>query len=1115
MFKKSLSVLLAVVMMLSVFTTLPFTVNAADTDAAPTGAKSGITGGCTWTLDDNSVLTISGNGKMEDYSFSSPWRSYSFNTVVIENGVTSIGGYAFDGCAGLTRVTIPNSVTRIGEGAFYGCTGLTSVTIGNSVTSIGVDAFRHCSRLTSVTIPDSVTSIGNYAFRDTAWYDNQPDGLVYAGKVAYKMKGGCPSEVVIKDGTLGIASDAFSGCTGLKIITIPDSVTSIGNGAFSGCTGLTSVTIPDSVTSIGNGAFSGCTGLTSVTIPDSVTSIGNNAFEGCTGLTSVDIPDSVTSIGRAAFEYCKSLTSVTIPDSVTSIDRYAFYNCTGLTSVTIPDSVTSICDDAFYKCTGLTSVTIPDSVTNIGDAAFSYCRSLTDVYYGGSESDWEKIKIGDNNTKLTDATIHYNSTGPADPSDPADPTDAAMYCKGKKISGIDVSFNKNLFFKSSASYDHDIATLCSQMLLEGYIAEDHGAADLTKSLSSLGFDNIEMNLDAGRDQMNYFIASKHIKKSGETYDLIFVGCIGSWHEQWNSNFDPKGHESDTDYAASDTSYQYNHYGFNDAKNYIYNKLKEYINAKGFSKSNTKILLTGHSRGAATANLLAAKLIDYTNINEIVSPENLFTYTFATPNCTKDNKVSDPQYSRIFNIVLPTDFVTKVLPAAWRYGRYGTTYTLPSVNNDKHYYTYYNKMKKYYDIVNQATSQSTQYNVYLQGEKPVYDIINTMTENISGLDDYYYKDFKSGLRGTMTPYKFIQAGLCNYVNKTGNEDSAKKVMENALLGSGLYRSIALFFGYSGGFATSFQDNHKMETYCAFMMGLSSKEVTDGRYRKGYKGIVNCPVDVEVIDKSTGEVVGRIVNNVVDEEIAAKENSVVMTVEGDQKEYWLPYNGDYEVRLTGNDDGVMDYTLSKVDPDLGETERKNYYDIPLEKDREYVCAAESADPENSPELEDFTLTGSDDIEITPDESFTAEDAIEYTVTTETAGSGSADTVTVTSGDYATLSAVPVRSEFIGWYENDTLISKEAEYRFRPTSDLTLTAKFTEMEPLMLGDTDGDDDVTVFDAVCLQRNIADILTTAFFEQAADTDGDGEVTLMDATYIQRWLIHSKSNDNIGKLMK
>ena len=189
------------------------------------------------------TLTYGRTGEGASYTLSdyrnTPWYDNCSNTisVVISEGVTSIGNNTFHRCTGLTSVTIPSSITSMGEYAFSGCTGLTSVTIPSGVTSMGDDVFSRCTGLTSVMIPGSVTSIGNWAFH-------------------------C--------------------CTGLTSVMIPGSVTSIGNWAFSGCTGLTSATIPDSVTSIGNDAFSRCTGLTSVTISSGITSIGDNAFYGLT-----------------------------------------------------------------------------------------------------------------------------------------------------------------------------------------------------------------------------------------------------------------------------------------------------------------------------------------------------------------------------------------------------------------------------------------------------------------------------------------------------------------------------------------------------------------------------------------------------------------------------------------------------------------------------------------------------------------------------------------------------------------------------------------------------------------------------------------------------------------
>jgi hypothetical protein len=273
------------------------------------------------------------------------------------------------------------NVTSIGARAFRSCKGPTSVTIPNSLTSIGDYAFYGCSSLTSITIPNSVTSIGYEAFDDTAWYDNQPEGLIYAGKVVYKYKGGMPANthITIKDGTLGIASDAFGGCEGLTSVTIPNSVTSIGSVAFQNCSGLTSITIPNSVTSIGSGTFQDCSGLTSITIPNSVTSIGSGTFQNCSGLTSITIPNSVTFIGAQAFSGCYSLNSLNLPSSITSIGNFAFATCFGLTSLTLPNSVTSIGHNAFAACFGLTSLTLPNSVTSIGSSAFYNCRSITTI----------------------------------------------------------------------------------------------------------------------------------------------------------------------------------------------------------------------------------------------------------------------------------------------------------------------------------------------------------------------------------------------------------------------------------------------------------------------------------------------------------------------------------------------------------------------------------------------------------------------------------------------------------------------------------------------------------------------------------------------------------------
>ena len=272
--------------------------------------------------------------------------------------VTAIDSYSFFTNITLTSVTIPGTVTKIGEGAFKYCNSLTSVIISEGVKSIGHHAFYGSTNLSDITIPRSVTWCDDNVFEETAWYNNQPDGLVYAGRIAYKYKGNAPegTHITIYEGTCGITKNAFRECLG-----------------------LTSVTIPESVTKIGEDAFNGCSDLESVNIPDNLSSIEDRCFNGCRSLKSIVIPESVKRIGYSAFQNCTSLSLANIPNGISTIYDNIFNNCSSLTAINIPKSVTRICDMAFSN-TGLKSVTIPKNVADIGASAFEGCDKITDVY---------------------------------------------------------------------------------------------------------------------------------------------------------------------------------------------------------------------------------------------------------------------------------------------------------------------------------------------------------------------------------------------------------------------------------------------------------------------------------------------------------------------------------------------------------------------------------------------------------------------------------------------------------------------------------------------------------------------------------------------------------------
>ena len=228
-----------------------------------------------WSFRDG-TLTISGTGDMEDFRltgydpdgknlYSMPWYDHcaEIGTVIIEDGVTGIGSYAFASCTNLTDVTIPDSVVSIGKFAFDSCTSLTGVTI-----------------------PDSVVSIEMYAFQDVPWLESLGEFAVVNGiLIAYQGEGG---DVVIPDSVTSIGERAFVNYWYLYTVTIPDTVTTIGSEAFIACPFLREVTIGNGVASIKKSAFEMCDELVSITIPASVTSIEYSAFDGCIRLRDVN-----------------------------------------------------------------------------------------------------------------------------------------------------------------------------------------------------------------------------------------------------------------------------------------------------------------------------------------------------------------------------------------------------------------------------------------------------------------------------------------------------------------------------------------------------------------------------------------------------------------------------------------------------------------------------------------------------------------------------------------------------------------------------------------------------------------------------------------------------------
>lgn len=368
-----------------------------------------------WNLDTGTgVMTFEGEGEMPYYNpiggvnMDPPWYRYRKNikAVVIGDGITSIGDYAFYDCTNLKSVELPDSITEIGDGAFLKCASLKSIQIPEGVTLIGWALFEECSQLMDVDIPDSVTHISARAFlrcanlnnielsdnikeicasafEETGYYNNKANwenDVLYINHHLIDAKETITGSYTIKSGTVTIAIQAFGFCEQLTSIEIPKSITSISDSAFLACKGLTDITIPNSITVIGEGAFTGCSGLESVKIPESIKLIESNAFSSCTNLYSIDLPETAIQIGYNAFKNTGAYNShITNGHGTLYVDNHLILRDDNeLTLMKVREGTVTIADSAF-DCYSLQSVEIPDGVLRIGEDALRECPKLKKV----------------------------------------------------------------------------------------------------------------------------------------------------------------------------------------------------------------------------------------------------------------------------------------------------------------------------------------------------------------------------------------------------------------------------------------------------------------------------------------------------------------------------------------------------------------------------------------------------------------------------------------------------------------------------------------------------------------------------------------------------------------
>ena len=331
-----------------------------------------------WELsEDYTTLTISGTGAVTSH----PWANAArvVETIIVEEGITSLCDGAFYGFEIVTEVRLPETLTAIGASAFRNNYALPALVLPAGLTKLGDNAFTWCSSLKSMVIPEGITAIPEHL-------------LSYCEAL---------ESVEMSENVTAIGASAFIRCVSLSQINIPSGLTALGGDAFAGCNSLhIRFEWPETLPYVGTALKA--SGITEVVLPDTVTTIGAHAFMGCTSLETINIPDSVTSIGERAFETTSSLKSIRIPEGITTIP-FSCFSGSGIAELSLPDSLTTIERYAFQRCANLESVHLPDSITSIADEVFSFCSSLAEINWpsGVDNIGWHQF----NGTALTEFTV--------------------------------------------------------------------------------------------------------------------------------------------------------------------------------------------------------------------------------------------------------------------------------------------------------------------------------------------------------------------------------------------------------------------------------------------------------------------------------------------------------------------------------------------------------------------------------------------------------------------------------------------------------------------------------------------------------------------------------------
>ncbi|MCR5736058.1 MAG: hypothetical protein K6G64_00240 [Eubacterium sp.] len=599
---------------------------------------------------------------------------------------------------------------------------------------------------------------------------------------------------------------------------------------------------------------------------------------------------------------------------------------------------------------------------------------------------------------------------------------------------VPITLVEKEFFMDSYNYHHDMARFSMALSMMCYSSLEKSIALYRRMLfADLGFS--AYSSDRGKEDGSvspFDIAYKKIENQGKEATVIVVAIRGAKDAEWMDSFDAGTGET--------------HKGFQQAADYVYEGILDFIHKNSEELTgDVKILITGHSRGAAVANLLGQQM-DQEGIPELsLKAKDVFVYAFATPNYTRNSERTNQKYHNIFNIVNPEDFVSKVLPSAWGYGRYGITYVLPSKTtegNGKNYVDYEAYLEKVRLRYQQYKPDDVRgYQPYEQGTYPVYDYFKEMTSVVRDISAYYDEslgqsfssDTENSLQTlfsyTLGNFQGAQmfAALGNmYLAAVGTwGEFGRKTLEYFII----HQAIGVLVPTK---TPDFQCAHTQEFYLAAMETVTEEQLKQPRQQ--LLGTITGSVNLVIRDENQN-VVGRITNGEIDEQV----QGIVLVDAGNAKEFLLPGDRTYQMELSAPEKETVNYCLCKMDADIGETGRAVFQNLEINRNSPYTQRFNTSD-----ELSKMELKESNGKVKKPDQILGKDEIGTLSIEVDVEGNGSVkNRYHLTPGDTVSITAkADLFQKFLGWYDTENhLISNEKTLEQPVFQNERIKARFTK--------------------------------------------------------------------------